>query len=193
MKKLVSLALCTVIALLAAGCGSSGSAADKAAQSSKGKTVSDVLSQAQSSQQDATDNVPPIATQVDPSKLTYPELEYEADLDLTTMSSTMVYSEVSNMIKTPSNYMGKRIKINGTFDVYTDIKTKTFYYSCIVQDATACCKSGIEFSPKAKMTYPDDFPTVNTPITVGGVFETYKEGDTTYLRLKNAEIAIAKT
>ena len=193
MKKLVSLALCTVIALLAAGCGSSGSAADKAAQSSKGKTVSDVLSQAQSSQQDATDNVPPIATQVDPSKLTYPELEYEADLDLTTMSSTMVYSEVSNMIKTPSNYMGKRIKINGTFDVYTDIKTKTFYYSCIVQDATARCKSGIEFSPKAKMTYPDDFPTVNTPITVGGVFETYKEGDTTYLRLKNAEIAIAKT
>ncbi len=193
MKKLVSLALCTVIALLAAGCGSSGSAADKAAQSSKGKTVSDVLSQAQSSQQDATDNVPPIATQVDPSKLTYPGLEYEADLDLTTMSSTMVYSEVSNMIKTPSNYMGKRIKINGTFDVYTDIKTKTFYYSCIVQDATACCKSGIEFSPKAMMTYPDDFPTVNTPITVGGVFETYKEGDTTYLRLKNAEIAIAKT
>lgn len=190
MKKLLSLAVSLVIVLAAAGCGSSNNSSGKAAQSSKTKTVSDVLAQAETKAQDTTGNGAPIATQADPSKLVYPELEYKADLDLTTMSSTMVYAEVSNMIKTPSDYMGKRVKMNGTFDVFVDPKTETYYYSCIVQDATACCASGIEFAPAKEMKYPGDFPEVGIPITVGGVFETYKEGETTYLRLKNAEMTV---
>ncbi len=193
MKKLIAIALCAVTAALAAGCSNSNTAADKAAGSSKTKTVSDVLSEAQTSAPDTTGNGAPIPTQVDPSKLVYPDLDYTAELDLTKMSSTMVYAEVSNMIKTPKDYMDKTVKMNGTFDVFVDPKTDTYYYSCIVQDATACCSSGIEFSPKADMKFPDDFPAVGTPITVGGVFETYKDGKTTYLRLKDAEIAIGKT
>ncbi len=190
MKKLLTFAVCAVIALSASACGSSNQAADKAAQSSKSKTVSDVLSQADTKSEETTDNGAPIATQADPSKLVYPELDYNAELDLTTMSGTMVYAEVSNMIKTPSDYLGKKVKINGTFDVYVDPKTESYYYACIVRDATACCSSGIEFSPSKKLKYPDDFPKVGTPIAVGGEFETYKEGETTYLRLKNAEMTV---
>lgn len=37
----------------------------------------------------------------------------ELDVDLTTLSSTMVYSEVYNMMYEPDRYLGKRIKMNG--------------------------------------------------------------------------------
>lgn len=36
----------------------------------------------------------------------------EPDVDLTTLSSTMVYSEVYNMMCEPDRYLGKRIKMN---------------------------------------------------------------------------------
>ena len=38
----------------------------------------------------------------------------EPDVDLTTLSSTMVYSEVYNMMCEPDRYLGKRIKMNGS-------------------------------------------------------------------------------
>ena len=37
----------------------------------------------------------------------------KVDVDLTALSSTMVYSEVFNMLNTPENYVGKTIKMTG--------------------------------------------------------------------------------
>ena len=45
------------------------------------------------------------------------------DVDLTTLSSTMVYSEVYNMMYEPDRYVGKRIKMDGQFAVYEDPNT----------------------------------------------------------------------
>ncbi len=42
----------------------------------------------------------------------------EIDVDLTQLSSTMVYSEVYNMINTPEDYIGKTVKMSGTFNLY---------------------------------------------------------------------------
>ncbi len=39
------------------------------------------------------------------------------DVDLTTLSGTMVYSEVFNMIANPEDYVGKTIKMQGQFFV----------------------------------------------------------------------------
>ncbi len=110
------------------------------------------------------------------------------DLDLTTLSSTMVYSEVFNMMTDPSEYIGKTVKMTGAFAYYHDDTTDTDYYSCIVQDATACCSQGIEFDPGDSYTYPDDFPAEGDEITVVGTFETYDEGSYTYCTLRNAEM-----
>lgn len=91
-------------------------------------------------------------------------------------------------LRLPEKYIGKTVKMQGTFDVYTDINTGTYYYACIIRDATACCSSGIEFSWKGEHKFPDDYPSVGTPVTVGGVFETYPEGDKNYCRLKEADV-----
>ena len=106
------------------------------------------------------------------------------DVDLTVLSSTMVYAEVYNMVNDPESYVGKRVKMSGTCTTFYDDATGVDYYTCIVQDALACCASGIEFVLRDGLTYPDE----NDEITVVGVFDTYMEGEYMYCTLRNAEI-----
>ena len=112
--------------------------------------------------------------------------EFVPDVDLTALSSTMVYSEVYNMMTAPSDYIGKNVKMKGAFSYYQDPNTGNEYYACIIQDATACCAQGIEFVLAGDHKYPDDYPEMNSEITVAGVFDTYMEGEYMYCTLKNA-------
>lgn len=112
----------------------------------------------------------------------------DIDLDLTTLSSTMVYSEVYNIMLNPDSYLGKKIRMNGPFSVFENPKTGQLYFACIISDATACCAQGIEFTLEGDYIYPDDYPELGESITVSGVFETYDEDGYTYCRLKNARM-----
>ena len=111
------------------------------------------------------------------------------DVDLTKLSSTMVYSEVYNMMVSPDNYTGKTVKMNGAFAYYEDPETKKQYFACIIADATACCSQGLEFILTGEHTYPNDYPEVYSDITVTGTFETYEENGYNYCRLVNAEFS----
>lgn len=110
------------------------------------------------------------------------------DVDLTKLSSTMVYSEVYNMMVSPDNYTGKTVKMKGQFAYYEDPETKAQYFACIIADATACCSQGLEFVLTGEHTYPDDYPELGSEITVTGTFELYEEGGFQYCRLADAEI-----
>ena len=110
----------------------------------------------------------------------------EYDVDLTVLSSTMVYSEVYNMVTNPDDYMGKTVKMSGPFTIYQTEERN--YYACIISDATACCSQGIEFQLAGEHEYPDDFPEIGTVITVTGVFNTYYEDEMMYCELLNAEM-----
>ena len=110
------------------------------------------------------------------------------DVDLTTLSSTMILSEVSNIMSNPDEYTGKTIKMTGNFAVYEGTGDDDYYTAVLIQDATECCKQGIEFKLKGDAKYPDDYPEVDSEITVVGTFETYEEGEYTYARLKDAEL-----
>ncbi|MBR1738018.1 MAG: hypothetical protein IJ736_13570 [Firmicutes bacterium] len=112
----------------------------------------------------------------------------EIDVDLTEMSSTIVYSEVYNMMYEPNEYIGKTIKMNGIFKTYHDDSTGNNYFACIIQDATACCTQGIEFVPTDEYSYPNDYPSEDDEITVIGVFDTYIENGYTFYTLRNAEM-----
>lgn len=111
------------------------------------------------------------------------------DVDLTDMSATMVYSEVFNMMMEPEKYMGKTIKMNGMYTVYFDEEAEKRYHACIISDATACCSQGIEFELTDDYSYPDDYPEEAADICVVGVFDTYKEGESTYCTLRKARLA----
>ncbi len=112
----------------------------------------------------------------------------EIDVDLTKLSSTMVYSEVYNMMVDPDSYEGKTIKAYGPFSVYTDEATGKVYFACIIQDATACCSQGLEFQLAGDYTYPEDYPNVGDMITVTGKFSTYTEDGYLYISLLDAKL-----
>ena len=117
------------------------------------------------------------------------------DVDLTVLSSTMVYSEVYNMLyNDPAHYLGKTVKARGTFSIYqlvTDgvLQPDPVSYACIISDATACCAEGMEFVLKGDLTYPDDYPELGAEITVIGEFQPYEENGVTWYHLVNASLA----
>jgi len=117
-----------------------------------------------------------------------PSKPEKVDLDLTTMSSTMVYSEVFNMVTTPENYIGKTVKMRGTYMYYYDEKPNHYYFFCLISDAMACCSQGIEFSLTKDYRYPEDYPKPDDEITVVGVFDSYEEEGNTYCILRNARL-----
>ena len=108
------------------------------------------------------------------------------DVDLTTLSSTMVYSEVYQMMINPEDYLGRLIRMHGTFRVYETPQRN--YYACIVTDATACCKQGIEFVLDGDYSYPEDYPEEDSNITVSGIFDIYYEGDKKFCQLIHAQM-----
>lgn len=110
------------------------------------------------------------------------------DVDLTQLSSTMVYSEVYNMFVSPDDYIGKTIKMKGAFSIFRDEETDKVYYTCIIADATACCSQGLEFVWKGEHDYPEDYPELESEITVTGVFQTYEEDGSLYCNLIDAEL-----
>ena len=117
------------------------------------------------------------------------------DVDLTVLSSTMVYSEVYNMLyNDPAHYLGKTVKARGGFSIYqlvTDgvLQPDPVAYACIIADATACCADGMEFVLEGDYTYPDDYPELGAEITVIGEFQSYEENGMTWYHLVNARLA----
>ena len=111
------------------------------------------------------------------------------DLDLTTLSGTVVYSQVYDMMMQPGAYTGQRIKLKGSFSYFQDPGTRQEYFAAVIADATACCAQGIEFVWKGEHTYPRDYPPIDTEITVTGTFGTYEENGFTYLQLTEAEVS----
>ena len=115
------------------------------------------------------------------------------DVDLTQMSSTMIYSTVSNMMQYPDSYLGQHIKLSGQFSVYHDKGGDKYIFSAIIPDATACCSQGIEFVLDDSYKYPDDYPEEGTTITVTGDFNVYDEYGFKYCQLQNAEMTVDNT
>ena len=107
------------------------------------------------------------------------------DVDLSVLNSTMVYSEIYNMLCIdPDSYIGKTVKITGQFSAYepldangNPIPNASVTVACIVMDATACCAQGIEFVPEGSKIYPDDYPENGVEIMVIGELQPYDMPD----------------
>lgn len=110
------------------------------------------------------------------------------DVDLTELNSQMVYAQVYDMVSQPDNYMGQKIRAKGPFSYFKDEQTGKEYFAVLISDATACCSQGIEFVLDGEYKYPDDYPALNSEITVSGTFNYYKEGVNTYCQLLDAKI-----
>ena len=128
-------------------------------------------------------------TSVEAPQAPQTEDDRSIDLDLTTISGTVVYSQVYDMTVQPEAYLGKRIRMKGAFSYFQDPDTRREYFAAVIADATACCAQGIEFVWKGEHAFPRDYPPVDTEITVTGIFGTYEEDGYTYLQLADADVS----
>ena len=178
MRKLLILLLTVAIAATVCAC-SSGGAEQKKSVTGGSKTVSDVLNQGEATEAPASAPTQAKSSVAAPST--------DVDVDLTALSSTMVYSEVLNMLQSPDEYMGKSVRMSGSFAVAEG--EDRMYYACIIRDATACCSNGIEFIWDGEHSYPEDYPKSGSDITVVGEFDKYYEGENLYIQLINAQLS----
>lgn len=185
MKRLFCLLLAVCMTLSLCACGK-----DSGKDAGNDTLSSDEKSSAQ------TDSIPTPNEQEAPgeSEPSHPSAG-KVDVDLTVLSSTMVYSEVYNMLyNDPAHYLGKTVKAKGTFSIYqlvTDgvLQPDPVSYACIISDAAACCAEGMEFVLKDDLAYPDDYPELGAEITVIGEFQSYEENGMTWYHLVNARLA----
>lgn len=115
-----------------------------------------------------------------------------AFVDLTALSSTMVYAEVFAMMSSPEDYVGKTVKMQGIFSkgqLYAagSLNDGGTVFACVIQDATACCAQGIPFELAGDHTYPQDYPELGDTITVVGTFEIHQQEGMQFCRLRDAE------
>ena len=184
MKRLLCLllAVCMMVSLCACGKDSKKDAGNDASSSNEESSAS-------------AESIPTPKEQETPEESEQPQASSGGvDVDLTVLSSTMVYSEVYNMLyNDPAHYLGKTVKARGTFSIYqlvTDgvLQPDPVSYACIISDAAACCAEGMEFVLKGDLTYPDDYPELGTEITVIGEFQSYEENGMTGYHLINARL-----
>ena len=169
MKRKLLIIMCSFSLAALTGCGSK---ADSSDVSKDTVTTSQQVQEAENSEAEAEEET--LAS--DPS----------VDLDLTTLSSTMIYSEVFNMMMEPMAYEGQTIKMDGNCAIYTDEETGNTYYTCVVQDATQCCSQGLEFLLDANQYAMEDYPADGDPIVIKGTFSTYEEDGGTYITIKDS-------
>lgn len=116
----------------------------------------------------------------------------DVDIDLTSLSSTMVYAEVYNITTNPDDYVGKTIRMRGPYRTsYFDVTDLNYHY-VLIEDAAACCQQGIEFKLPGDFAYPQDYPSVDTEIEVAGVFGSYDELEYTYYYLEVDEMSVVE-
>lgn len=115
------------------------------------------------------------------------------DYDLTSMSSTMVYATVYEMMAYPSLYEGKTIKMEGQYYALYVEADKTYYMYCLISDALGCCTQGMEFVwGDGSHVYPNEYPEDKTEVVVCGTFKTYTQDGNTYCCIDNATMEAVK-
>ena len=175
MKKALFITLCAA-ALALTGCG----------QETPDTTANTVTTTAPTQTVQAVQTESPTAAPVLSEATDAPVAESSAaEIDLTSMSSTMVYSYIYNMIVTPDDFIGQRFKIRGTYDEQYWDQTNLTYHYIVIADATACCAQGLEFV----LTDPNAaYPQVGEEFEISGVFGTYVENGTLYIQITADQI-----
>ena len=109
-----------------------------------------------------------------------------ADCDLTALDTQMAYVQLSNMMLSPEDYLGKTVKMRGTF-AHASEENREFFV-CYLMDATACCSQSLEFETDGAYDFPAGYPAPESEITVAGTFDTYEYNGYRMYRLIHAEV-----
>lgn len=108
----------------------------------------------------------------------------DSSIDLTELNSNATYAAVFDIMSSPKEKIGKKIRVKGYFAKGDDGKSGETYYFCIIPDAMKCCEQGMEFRLKDEADYPSE----GDEITIEGIFKEHKDGKNKFYRLDDAKI-----
>jgi hypothetical protein len=89
-----------------------------------------------------------------------------ADLDLSVLSSTVLSVEMSNITQTPGDYLGKTIRVRGSYSA-----DQNGHYVITKKGDSCCPLEGFAF------VYSGEYPEEQATIEVFGVFSSYEDND----------------
>ena len=177
MKRLVA---CVVLAFALVGCsgGTAAPAGDGAAPAEPAATTAtDGGGVADSDVVEVTDEA--ANTEV---------VEHVDEVDLTGMSSTMMFAEVVQMTRQPQMYDGATVTMRGGLMIFAiDEATGVGNYSCYVEDATRCCQRGIAFTIDEPLE-DTSILVEGAEVVIRGTFEIYEVDGRHFVRISNCEI-----
>lgn len=115
--------------------------------------------------------------------------------DFTKLSGDLVFASVYSLMVEPQEYVGQEFKMRGKYYGSLYEPTGEYYHYIVLEDALACCSTGIEFIwGDGTHKYPDEYPQNDQIIEICGKFETYKEDgdDRIYFRINNASLKVVE-
>ena len=103
--------------------------------------------------------------------------QYDVDIDLTTLNTTMLQARVNEILENPNDYKGKTVRVTGSYNKSYYDQTDKYYDYVLGYDQTMCCAAwGIEFMGDC---VPEDIEQYTT-IGLVGTFDFYEELGQTY-------------
>ena len=118
------------------------------------------------------------------------EIDSNVDIDISILSSTMMYAEIDNISTNAEKYKGQTIKMRGTYRVLSATMNDNPYTFVVVYDETQCCEAGIEFRVTGDYVFPDDYPSEDTEIEVTGIYKSHDDFDLPYYYIETDKIEI---
>ena len=124
----------------------------------------------------------------------------KVDCDFTRMNPTMRMTYIYRLAVHPKEFVGKMLRISGTFLTRVDENDGKRYFGCLMGDpgGCSCCASGgvLEFMPKDSCGWATNFPPIGSSVTVTGRLKMFKADQSeqafTIPRLVDVEVSVGK-
>ena len=180
MKKVICLmlTLSVVFASLAACAKGTGNTDNQNTSSASQQNGSD-----SSDQKDDNTTVSQLAVTIDTSVDAQKQKklddlgQYDVDIDLTALNTTMLQARVNEILDNPNEYKGKTVRVTGYYNKSYYDQTDKYYNYVLGYDQTMCCAAwGIEFMGDC---VPEEIEQYTT-IGLVGTFDFYEELGQTY-------------
>jgi hypothetical protein len=110
------------------------------------------------------------------------------DVDLSALSSIMLFAEMTNIMNDPQNYLGQTIRIDGEYINFHSEESDRYLHFVIILDEQGCCSQGFEFRVSDEFQAPEDFLDEEDLIQVVGVFQSCDESGRTIYYLAVEEL-----
>ena len=116
--------------------------------------------------------------------------ESDVDIDLSSLSQTLVQAEYQRIVANADANIGKTILLSGTYQTFIVDDAGNYAHFIIVVQGDECCQLGFEFKREGDYSFPDDYPEQNAVIKIKGVLDTHERFGTTYLYIDADEFSL---